>query len=59
MLFAIHLNPGNARAHMELGNALEVLGEREKAMAELQKALQLDQSLGLAKRKLEEIRAKD
>ena len=44
---------------MELGNALEILGEREKAMAELQKALQLDQSLGLAKRKLEELRAKD
>ena len=59
MLIAIHLNPSNARAHMELGNALEILGEREKAMAELQKALQLDQSLGLAKQKLEELQAKN
>lgn len=58
-MLAIHLNPSNARAHMELGNALEILGEREKAMAELKKALQLDQNLGVAERKLEELRAKD
>lgn len=57
-MLAIQLNPSNARAYMELANALEILGEREKATAELQKALQLDPSLGLAKQKLKELQAK-
>ena len=52
LLAAVKLSPSHAPAHLELGNTYEALGNIQHAVTSLQKAVQLDQSLSVARQKL-------
>jgi tetratricopeptide (TPR) repeat protein len=55
---AIALSPSFARAHYELGSALDQAGQLRQAAAELEKSLQLDPQLASAHYRLGQICAK-
>lgn len=55
LLAAVRLSPSHAHAHFELGNAYEALGNTRQAVTSLQRAVNLDQTLAVARQKLDSL----
>ena len=55
---AIALDPAGARAHMNLGNALLAVGQRERATAAYARAVQLDPTSAYARQRLADVTAR-
>ncbi len=53
---AVRLSPSHASAHMELGLAHEQLGWRQRALRHLEKAIELDSTLTIAREKLRNLK---
>lgn len=55
LLLAVKTSPKHSRAHYELGNTLNELGEKRKARHHYEVAVQLDPSLYLANTRIREL----